>query len=1109
MSLQMILGSSGSGKSYYVYKKIIQESIENPDTLYYVIVPEQFTMQTQKTLVEMHPGRGILNLDVLSFQRLAYRVLEEVGGEVRQVLEETGKSLVIQKMAQEKRKELSYLGGQMKKKGYVSEMKSLISELMQYDISVSRMEELAREEEGNQLLRYKLSDVAVLYQAFVDYLKERYLTGEEILDILCTAAPKSRKLKDCVMVLDGFTGFTPIQNKLIEKLLSICRKIYVTATLDERESTLWNGNYHRLFSMSQKMISTLYRMTEEREEEIRIDKTGHPYRFSRAKALDFLEQNLFRYGKRTYSREQKEIILYAANNPQQEIQETARRIRALVAEEGLRYGEIAVITGDLKEYASYARQVFEENEIPYFIDEKHSVLMNPFVEFIRAAMDLAVKDFSYESVFRYLRCGMSDLTREQVDRLENYVIALGIRGWSRWQEKWVRIYRGEDPQELEEINQFREAVTEELKPFMDGISQRGLKVRTYCEALYQWIVQREIQQKLKEQELLFQKSKKKALEKEYAQIYGIVMGLFDKMVEILGEERVSRKDFQGLLEAGLEETQVGIIPPSTDQVLVGDMERTRLKDVRALFFVGVNDGSIPKNEQTGGILTELDRESLKERGTELAPSPRERTAQQQFYLYLNLTKPSYRLHLSYSHANGKGEALSPAYLIASIRKLYPKLSIQETGNQQEPLEQIWHPRSSMEYFLKGLQNGRMGWSQPLWEELYSWYLSREGYEKTARSLVEAAYHTNPQDKISKSVARILYGEVSPYSATRLERFCACAFAHFLQYGLKVNERVEYQLRAMDMGNILHQALEKFARTLRREKLDWAELEEERCEEIARACMEEVAADYGNTVFHSSARNTYMIARATRLLIRTVWALKQQLKRGSFRPEGFEISLGGVRIDRVDVCEEEENVYVKVMDYKTGNTAFDLLAVYYGLQIQLLVYLDAAMEVEKKKFPGKEVIPAGIFYYNVKDPLVSASIHEAAEDVQKKLLKELRMNGLVAADPEIIRKMDATLESLPVAFNKDGSLKKGSSAATGRQFQQLSGYVKRKIKEIQNSILEGEAAAAPYELGKQRACTYCPYHSVCGFDERMEGYSYRRLKEFTEEEIWNLMKEDQE
>ena len=1118
MSLQLIYGPSGSGKSYTLYKKIIEQSIREPDREFIVIVPEQFTMQTQRELVELHPNRGILNIDVQSFLRLAWRIFEEVGVDTHTVLEDTGKNLLLRRVASRQKNDLTVLGRNFRKPGYISQVKSIISELKQYDVSLEELDEQLRSGKKDAL-SYKLQDIRNLYEGFQEELQGKYITSEEILEELCYVVKKSQILKGCVVALDGFTGFTPIQNKLLRELMQTAEKIYVTVTLDAWEDPMKKVSMHKLSYLSKKTIQQLAGAAKEcgcmLEKPEVLGKEGS-IRFRSAPALRFLERHLFRPGNQIYEAQdsqklERELSLHVARDAKAEAEFAARTIWHLVREENLRYRDIAVITGDMESFGDHMKKELQQKGIPCFIDRTRKLLLNPLVEFLRAALQIAAKSFRYESMFRYLRTGLAGLKKDEIDQLENYVLALGIRGFKKWDEVWVRIYRGMPPENIQRLNEIRERFADETREL--ALSFKGGKktVREYCTILYEFALKSQVQQKLKHQELKFKEQGDKAMEKEYAQIYGIVMELLDNMVEILGEETVSRQDFRQLLETGLNQAKVALIPPSMDQVLVGDMERTRLKDIRALFFVGVNEGNIPKNTSGGGILTELDREFFQDQGIQLAPGPKELMNTQRFYLYLNMTKPRELLCLSFCQSDSQGKALSPAFLINNIREMFPEMEIRQCGEVQDSMELLELPGISLDYLLKGLA-GEEYRDDVVFQELYSWYLQSPEYRTLVKRLTEVSFSERPSDMIGKTVAGILYGEVSPYSATRLERFAACAFAHFLQYGLKVTERAEYEFRAMDMGNVMHMALEKFAAEVRKEGLNWAELTEEERNRIIDSCLDQVSADYGNTILKSSARNEYMIERTRRILRRTVWALQEQLKHGAFRPEGFEVRFQGGRIDRVDIMEEPENnrVYVKVIDYKTGNTSFDLLALYHGLQLQLMVYLDGALQVEKRKYPDREIVPAGVFYYNVKDPMIQEKIHADMESINEQMLKKMKMNGLVQADDNMSTKIDSTMASIPVSLNRDGSFSKRSSVASRKQFDALGAYVRRKICDIRESILDGNAAVEPYELGKKNACTYCPYLTVCGFDRKIPGYEFHRMSSIEEDALWKkIMKGEEE
>ena len=662
MSLQFIMGNSGAGKSRYAYEKILAEAARHPEKNYLIVVPEQFTMQTQKELVWLHPSGGILNIDILSFQRLAYRIFEETGGSLYPLLEETGKSLVVKRVAQEKKKELTILGSTLKRTGAVSQMKSLISELKQYQIAPSELDAWAEETGEKKLLAAKLKDTGVIYRAFEEYLENRYVTAEDVLEVLAGKLEESSLIRNSEVLVDGFTGFTPVQIGVLGKLFRLCAKVYVTIIMDEREDPYKKAIPHQLFAMSRQLVQQLMKAADEAgcpvEPEIWVRRSGHG-RFQPGSTMDQLEQRLFRYGKRGFSgngiekrpesgteaktgnpaagyeAKQQGIYISVAPNPRAELEETVRLIRRMVREEGMRYQDFAVLTGDLSVYGTYAREIFEKCGVPYFVDEKHSVLMNPFVEFLRAAIEMVVQSFSYESVFRYLRCGLSSLDREETDAMENYVLALGIRGLKAYGETWTRGYRGIKPDEVPQRNRLREKFYAEVQPFAERMKKQDATVRERTEALYALAVQNQMQEKLEERRQQFEQQGQEAFAKEYSQIYGIVMELLDKIVEVLGDEKMTLAEYQEILEAGFAEASVGIIPPTADQVLIGDNERSRLKDIRVLFFVGVNDGLIPRHDAGGGILSEYDREELERADAKLSPTARETMYQQKFHLYRN------------------------------------------------------------------------------------------------------------------------------------------------------------------------------------------------------------------------------------------------------------------------------------------------------------------------------------------------------------------------------------------------------------------------------------------------------------------------------------------
>ncbi|MCI9247959.1 MAG: helicase-exonuclease AddAB subunit AddB [Dorea sp.] len=1106
MSLKFIFGPSGSGKSQFLYNRIVEESEAHPERQFIVLVPEQFTMQTQKDLVAAHPAHGIMNIDVLSFARLAYRVFEETGGGQLPVLDDEGKNLVLRKIAGDFEGELKVLRGNMKKPGYISEVKSVISEFTQYDVGeeeICRVMETAGEDSN---LSCKLEDILKLYLGFSEYLDKKYITKEELLDVLSREIGKSEILKDSTVALDGFTGFTPVQNRLLRELMRCCREVVVTVIMDERENPFSYRSPYQLFALSKHMVSSLSDIAK--EEKIAVEEPeylyGKPVRFEGNDALSFLERNIFRCGREAFGREQEAVSVRGARNPREEAFAAAGEIRALVRERKYRFRDIGVIASDMDVYGDYLEEAFAAYDIPAFMDHKRSILLNSFVEYVRSLLNMAEQGFTYESVFRFLRTGLSGIDYEDTCVLENYVIGLGIKGYKKWQCRWERLLKGMDAEDLRRLNRLRTQFVEKVDGFVFVLKQRQKTVRDITEALYEFMVREELQLKLKRQEEMFLAEGELALAKEYAQVYRILMELLDKFVELLGDEAVSLKEYGKLLDAGLSEARVGVIPPSVDQLVAGDVQRTRLKDIKALIFIGANDAYLPGALLRTGLLSERDRERFQKEKISLAPGGKEQAYIQKFYLYMNLTKPSERLSVYFSKVSPEGKSMRPSYLIQEIRRLYPLLAVSD--EEGRPLrDRELTEDMGMDLLIKGFQGREL--TDRGWQELYAWYLRDPRLKERAERLLLAGYYSRPSDGLTREVAERLYGKDFEDSITRIERFSACAFAHFLTYGLNLREREEYEFQAVDLGIICHSALEAFSKRLQRENIGWTELSDELRRQYIDESVEEAAADYGNLVLSSSERNAYMVVRMKRMLERTVWALAKQLSAGDFEPAAYEFRFKNGKIDRIDTCEDGDKVYVKVMDYKTGSRAFDVVALYHGLQLQLMVYMDAALGEQERRHPGMEAVPAGVFYYRLSDPVVD----KGEEDTEAAVLKELKPDGLINLQDEVLEHLDRRREgeslAVPIKYNKNGSLSKTSKAVPEEEFRLMMGHALKKIETAHQEILMGETVAAPYRRGTESGCDYCGYRHVCGFDLKVPGYRYRDIGKMSKEEAVAAMKKD--
>ena len=1143
MSLRFYFGPSGSGKSHRIYEEIMQRAAQEPGRNFLIIVPDQFTMQTQKDLVMRSDRGGILNIDVLSFGRLSHRILEEVGTKEMPVLDDTGKSLVLQKIAADLKEQLPAMGSLLHKQGYIHEVKSAISEFMQYGISTQDMDKLIASAEKRGALAMKLRDLKTLYRGFQDYIRDHFITTEETLDVLRRSLVKSKILPDSVVVFDGFTGFTPIQNRLIQELMRVCEETIVTVTIGEEEDPYQMDGEQKLFHLSKKTVADLVKLAAEAEvtrgEDVFVK--GGPNRFAEAPALCYLEQNLFRYQYEPYTEKQHEIHMFEALSPREEVHQTALYIRKLIREEGLTYRDIAVVIGDLEGYASYVETEFGQLEIPCFLDRTRGIVLNPMIEYIKSALQLYIRDFSYDTVFHFLRSGMADISREEIDELENYVIRTGARGYRTYSRLFTRrteeMQQGSGQEDTERAEETMERLNRIRQQFADTVEILHMAPRAkageYVDHLYDFLEQNQVQQKLLNYQQQFEQEGDLAKAREYAQIYRLVMDLLDQIYGLLGEEEISLQEFADILDAGFGEITVGTIPQNVDRIVVGDMERTRLKQVKVLFFLGVNDGNIPKNASKGGIISDMDREFLIESGTEMAPSPRQQMYIQRLYLYLNMTKPSERLYLSYAKVNSDGKGIRPSYLIDTVRKLFPLLAVEYPQNRSR-LEQIEGRQEGARYLAEELREYADGTLRE--EERQDFYLMYRAYEADPEGrdrLTAAAFRRYKESGLSRIVARALYGRQLENSVSRLETYAACACRHFLQYGLSLQEREEFGFEVSDMGNVYHAVLENFAGKLAESGRTWWDFDENFATQAIKEAVEGYAATYGETVLYSSARNEYAITRMSRILTRTVLTLQQHLKQGSFQPDDYELSfrfaenldsihvdlseeekmhLQG-RIDRIDVSEDAEHVYVKVIDYKSGNKKFDLAALYYGLQLQLVVYMNAAMELESRKHPDKEIVPAALLYYHIDDPTIETPVELTQEQINEEILTKLRMNGVVNSDPAVVERLDRFLQDkskvIPVEKKKDGSFSARSGILSREELHVVSAYVDTKIRQIGREILDGKIAANPYEKGNEEACTYCAYKKVCGFDGSIPGYEKRQLEDLDKQTLMQRMQETTE
>lgn len=1169
MALNLILGPSGSGKTHSLFKYALNEAKIHRDINYIVIVPEQYTLSTQKELIRLSDNHGILNVDVLSFARLSYRMFEEVGfGETSGILmDDMGKNLVLRLLSSEKEEDLSVLSANIKKLSYITEVKSLISEFKQYRVDDEKIDNMILEasKAGKNLLASKLKDVKILYNAFNDYIKDKYTTTEEILELASRTAFKSEKLKKSVVMFDGFTGFTPVQYGLINSLLQISPDIYITLLNDERDGMLYNTE-HELFYMSFDTKNKLIKMANENNVCINNEMSLNdliPKRYDEKKTrLIHLEKNLFREYKKPFTDAinntgdtekltktvNDEIRIFTALNPLEEIKNVAVTIKKLVSENGYKYKDIAVATGDLETYTSVILREFKKYDIPVFTDKKNPILLNPFTEYIRAMIEIILTDWRYEAVFRYLRLPLQDFKTDDIDQLENFVLAKGIKGYANWNTDWTIKYTSnrknineEENRQINNINNLREKVISNLA-CLDKIcfkeDEKGKKIQTesvndYNIGLYGIFREQHIQEKLFELANSIKKTDDifaKERANEFERVYSETIKLMEKMSELIGTEKIALEEYRDLLDAGFDEIRIGIIPSVTDYVQVGDITRSRFEKVHALFIVGANDGVIPQNNTSSGIISDIEKEFLISYtpDIELSPSSRMKSYTGQLYLYMLMTKPDEKLFISYSRLNSASESIKPSYIVNVVKDLFP--DIKEERDIYNELDYVYNEESLLSY----LNNSTLEDDDAL--GVISYLSLKDQYKDVVNKILTSYFSDgvfSKTDEISKAVANILYTSSLKSSITRLERYAECAYRYFLQYGLSLSERELFDFNASDMGTLFHDALENYSRIITSNGESWIDINEAKRNEYISLAIDNALSEGNFSAVYSTFRKKYVLYRVKRILERSIEVLSGHLKVGKFVPLDAEVEFSSAsnlkafnfalsdtermhlsgKIDRIDTYEDSEHLYIKIIDYKSGNKSFDLMEVYKGLSLQLVVYMNAAKELLHSK-TTKEIVPAGILYYHVDDPMVDSDTSDTNEQIQEKILKELKMKGLVNSEEDVYRLMDDSFDKkscvIPVDLKVDGSHSSSSSVVSKEDFEVISEFVSKKLCSLGKDILDGKVEAKPVSAKgiDESRCQYCPYTTVCkynkhDYDDEEEGYSSKQSRE----EIIEMMKQE--
>lgn len=1121
MSLKLIYGKSGSGKSEYCFKEIAKDI--NKEKIY-LIVPNQMALMAEKKLMEITNNVSLINTEVITFNRMAFRVRNEIGGAKKTNLSKSGKAMLLYDILCKQKDSLNFLG---KSSENVDIIGNSITEFKKHRIDINKL----REECNNTqdvYLKLKLNDMITMYEEFESSIQNRFLDENDVLDILNNQIVESNQFKDAIIYIDEFVGFTTQEYQIIAKLLQIAKQVNITICTDNlmQNEELDKDIFYASKNTGIKLINIAKEYGIEIEEDVKLKNL---YRFKNEE-LKHLEENFYKIPYKKYEGEPKNIKMFLANNQYSEIEHIATQIVKLVRNEEYRYKDISVITKNLSIYSSLIKVIFSNYNIPVFIDEKRELSENIIVKFLISVLEICNKNWSYESVFNYLKTGFVNIEREEIFKLENYCIRWGIKGNKWYKEDWN--YVGKDEYTKEEVDRLNELRRMIVKPIRN-LQEKAKKDNTFLnltKILYEFLQEMKLEETIK---LKINKLEEKGfieLANEYETSFKVLIELFDEIVLVFGEEKTNFDKYISTLKIGLKNTGLGKIPATQDEVIVGDVSRSRSHKVKAVFIIGINDGEFPSVYKDEGFFNDKDREYLKEQGFELANGSLENLYEENFNIYKAFTVAEEKLFLSYASSDNEGRTLRPSILITKMKKIYSNL--QETSDIISQEKEIITKNNTFDNLIEKLNDYQEGKDvEDIWFDVLNYYENDALWKSRLLKSLEGITYTNIPEQIKPEFVKKLYGETLHTTISRLERYRSCPFSFYLEYGLKLKEKKSLKLDPIDTGSFMHEVIDTFFENVANKKISIQEIENADIEKIVKQIVEEKLNLTSNYIFKSIPKFIILTNRLCRLVTLSIIYIVQGLKNTDFEVVGNEIEFKNGKeyrpieivtkdgkkveitgkIDRIDLAKDETGKYMRIIDYKSSAKDINLNEVLAGLQLQLITYLDAVCQ-------DKDLIPAGILYFGLVEPKIDKGKRAkdiTEEEIEQKLREHFRMNGLVLAEMNIINMMDNKLKDgeksdvIPVKIKKDGTMDKTSKVVSRKEFEILQKYVKNTLAQISKEILDGNIDIKPYYnvKTKRKPCEYCKYNSICNFKKGFYGNDYNYIDNMEKEYILECMKGD--
>lgn len=1137
MRVRFILGRAGTGKSELCLREISEKAGQDPlGPPLLLLVPEQSTFQSELAL-GLKMGNGLGRAQVVSFQRLGWMVLQEAGGSSKPFLSETGRQMFLEHILVRFKNELKAFRDYPRRPELALALGKTIRQVKQAGVTPELLEEEAvKWAEARPLLAAKLSDLSFIIKELSRNIRKHSFDPDDYLELVAAKIPQCPSLQKAEVWVDGFSGFTSQELKVLESLIVATQQVNIVLCLAPEywKSEAAEGD---LFYRTWRTFKGLRKLIEEcGAETLPPCFLTEPHRFASTQELAHLEKHWEVWPRPSYEGKTDKIEIVAAASREMEVEWAAESVLRLVRHQGFRFRDILIMTRDLSSYAPFIRRVFSSLEIPCFIDQKPPIDAHPLTVLVLTALEIASLNWPNNAVFRYLKTGLTGIEEDEIDRLENYVLASGING-STWKNTWQYRPRSlfreindvDVENELKVINLIREKVVSPLLRLEEGLKKAG-KAAEMSLAVWEFLEQLKVKDAVDNLIYQAQKDGKPQEGQEHAAVYQSINYLLQEISLAFADHPMTVKEYLNSLQAGMKAATVGLIPPGLDQVMVGSMDRSRYSEAKAVFILGANEGVLPAVPASDGVLGEADLEHLQLGGLDL-PLARLKAFEEPFLIYTALTKSRCFLTVSYALADSDGTPLVPSPVIKDLKAMFP--GIKETFRSWETLitkeepEELLHPFQAFNLLAAQYSGGR---ELPcFWQEVRESLRHKPGYDRRL-GVLEKAKSFDLKERLSVDAARRLFSHA--FSVTDLEKYAACPYAFFLERGLKARERALAELKATDIGQFFHAMAKEFLLDLKKLAPEgWDTLNEEKVEKTLEEALLEVEKELEQEIKLASPRGQYLKERLKRTAKEAGLICWKQIMAGKFLPgwlempftlkipeqekgpgaDASETCLLAGRIDRVDVCENNGKVWLRIIDYKSRSWGIDLGKLYHGLSLQLFLYMEAALDRARREYAAGTPEVAGVFFFPIEKTLVNKNVLEE-KDLEAELMKQRRLRGLMLKDLKVASLMDKEIKQgpslvVPFSLTQDGNFYQNStSVLEGQRLKLLKDYAVTMARRLMALIREGEIGITPYRMANQKACDFCLYKPVCQFDETM-GHRYRRLKKLGNKGFWNQVEDE--